>query len=138
MKLQITGFSGSEFSFPAPSLSNRAIVVNVGPDGILSTHARTNIILDGEGNELRVVEVEGIAGQPDEQFFAFDEIPDELQQFAVEVGDELVVPARYVRGVHVQTVQVELNAALAQDLLNDTSIGSMVRPVAAEAGDEEE
>lgn len=94
----------------------------------------TTVTLDGDGNKLRVVTVEGVAGQPDQHFFAFDDgdIPPELNEFVTELdigAGETVVPARYVRGVHSEKRDVPLSEELQDVLRADTSLGVLLQEV---------
>lgn len=128
---------GKEFTIRGPN--GLAIRLSVDEDGILSQEVMTSVILDGDDNELTVVEVEGVDGQPDQHFFAFaDGIPSKYAQFAVDVDDLEVVPARYVRGVHGEKEMVELDEELEDFILADSSVGPMIRRVEdAEEGSED-
>lgn len=120
------------------------VFVRIDENGLLSLKVQTGVILDGDGNRLRVVEVPGEpAGEPDKHYFAFenDEIPPEYDEFVVQLdigAGETVVPARYVRGAHMEKVDEELSQEAIEHLLADTSLGPLLQLEVDEAADEEE
>jgi hypothetical protein len=130
-QLQATGFSGSQFTFQAPSRNGQAVVAFVDEDGFVQNMVRLPVTRDGDGRELQAVTIAGKGGQPDQHLFHFvdDEIPLGLQEFVVKVGKRPAVPARYVRGVHMDSELQPLADDLVLDLLKDTSVGQFLRLV---------
>lgn len=127
----------------APQLAGRTItvqdskglpvVVSVDEEGFLSTGAITQVIRDGDGNLLEALEVEHpVKGEPALHYFVFPElggIPAELETFSVEVDGQLVVPARYVRGTHVEREVVEISEELEDLILAHQATAGLLRRV---------
>lgn len=127
----------------SPSLSGRtlsiadqdgqAIIVSIGEDGLLSQEALTTVSRDGEGNLLKLVEVDHpTPGEPTLQYFVFPEmkgVPASVREFAVEVNGRLAVPTRYVRGTHVEKEAVEIDEDLEEVILAHPATRGLIRRV---------
>ena len=125
---------GRQLSFMSTVLGG-PVVIDVDEDGNLTGRGTKQVAREDHGVEVVLVEVDGVAGEPDQHFYAFKgDIPPEYDEFVTEVDGEAVVPARYVRGVHMEQVSVDLPEELLQELLDSSGTGQLL--VGAE-GEEE-